>query len=108
MIQAKLTLPKRRIHIISDVHGDDRKLRHVVNNASGGLSNLLDEVFGEELTEAEKRTFLAFLYYPVEKMRRFQSRLQQGRTALRDLWCSPCNLRWLSRRRPSSRTEEHL
>ncbi|MDB4409112.1 fructose-bisphosphatase class III [Akkermansiaceae bacterium] len=75
-LQAKLTLPKRRIHIISDVHGDARKLRHVVNNASGGLSILIDEVFGDELTEEEKRTFLAFLYYPVEKMRRFQSRLK--------------------------------
>ncbi len=50
LLQAKLTLPTRRIHIISDVHGDDRKLRHVINNASGGLSNLVDEVFGDELT----------------------------------------------------------
>ena len=49
LLQAKLTLPKRRIHIISDIHGDDRKLRHVVNNASGGLSNLIDEVLGELL-----------------------------------------------------------
>lgn len=75
-LQAKLTLPKRRIHIISDVHGDARKLRHVVNNASGGLSILIDEVFGDELSEEEKRAFLAFLYYPVEKMRRLQSRLK--------------------------------
>lgn len=76
LLQAKLTLPKRRIHIISDVHGDDRKLRHVVNNASGGLSMLINEVLGDELSEEGKRTFLAFLYYPVEKMRRFKSRLR--------------------------------
>ncbi|MGY8660599.1 MAG: fructose-bisphosphatase class III, partial [Verrucomicrobiales bacterium] len=50
LLQAKLTLPKERIHIISDVHGDDRKLRHVVNNASGGLSTLVDDVFGDEIT----------------------------------------------------------
>lgn len=77
LLQAKLTLPKRRIHIISDVHGDDRKLRHVVNNASGGLSMLINEVLGDELSEEEKRTFLAFLYYPVEKMRCFKSRLRR-------------------------------
>lgn len=75
LLQAKLTLPKGRIHVISDVHGDDRKLRHVVNNASGGLSNLVNEVFGDELNEEEKGTLLAFLYYPVEKMRTYQDRI---------------------------------
>ncbi len=75
-LQAKLTLPKGRIHVISDVHGDDRKLRHVVNNASGGLNNLVNEVFGDELNEEEKGILLAFLYYPVEKMRTYGERLQ--------------------------------
>ena len=75
-MQAKLTLPKGRIHVISDVHGDDRKLRHVVNNASGGLSKLVDEVLGNELVEEEKSILLGFLYYPVEKMRTYGERLQ--------------------------------
>ena len=75
LLEAKLTLPKKRLHIISDIHGDDRKLRHVINNASGGLSILVDQVFGQELTDEEKRTFLAFLYYPVEKMRRYREQL---------------------------------
>lgn len=75
-LQAKLTLPKGRIHIISDVHGDDRKLRHVVNNASGGLSNLVNEVFDGELTEEEQGELLGFLYYPVEKMRTFGEQLR--------------------------------
>lgn len=83
LLQAKLTLPKRRIHVISDVHGDDRKLRHVVNNASGGLSTLINEVLGDELTEEEKGIFLAFLYYPVEKMRRFKLRLRDRAWRLR-------------------------
>ena len=75
LLQAKLTLPKGRIHVISDVHGDDRKLRHVINNASGGLSNLVNEVFGDELNEEEKGILLAFLYYPVEKMRTYRERI---------------------------------
>jgi fructose-1,6-bisphosphatase-3 len=76
LLQAKLTLPKRRIHLISDVPGDDRKLRHVINNASGGLTTLVDRVFGDELSAEEKSTLLAFLYYPVEKMRTYQGRLE--------------------------------
>jgi hypothetical protein len=34
---AVLTLPKGTIHVISDIHGEDKKLRHVINNASGTL-----------------------------------------------------------------------
>jgi fructose-1,6-bisphosphatase-3 len=74
LLQAKLTLPKRRIQFISDIHGDDRKLRHAVNNASGGLSNLVNQVFGDELSEDEKHTFRDFLYYPVRKLRRHRKR----------------------------------
>lgn len=81
-LQAKLTLPKGRIHVISDVHGDDRKLRHVVNNASGGLSNLVNEVFGSELSEEEKHILLAFLYYPVEKMQTYGERLRDRKWRL--------------------------
>ena len=75
-LRAKLTLPKRRIHVISDVHGDDRKLRHVINSASGRLSNLVDQVFGDRLGPQEKNETLAYLYYPVEKLRRQQETLR--------------------------------
>ena len=39
---AELTLPQGTIHVLSDVHGEDQKLRHVINNAwarSGRSSN---------------------------------------------------------------------
>src|SRR5262245_49539107 len=48
-LQAVLGLPKGVVHVISDVHGDDRKLRHVLNNASGSLRPLVDELFGQRL-----------------------------------------------------------
>ena len=82
-LQAKLTLPKSRVHVISDVHGDDRKLRHVINNASGGLSTLIDDVFGDKLSREDKQTLLAFLYYPVEKIRRHHEQLQNSEWRLR-------------------------
>ena len=37
-LSAVLTLPKGTIHVISDIHGEDKKLRHVINNASGTLA----------------------------------------------------------------------
>ena len=39
-LSAQLTLPKGTIHVISDIHGEDKKLRHVINNASGTLRPL--------------------------------------------------------------------
>jgi fructose-1,6-bisphosphatase III len=47
---AELTLPQGTIHVISDIHGEDQKLRHVINNASGTLRPLVERLFQEHLT----------------------------------------------------------
>ncbi|MDB9741625.1 fructose-1,6-bisphosphatase [Akkermansiaceae bacterium] len=65
-LSAQLELPKGVIHVISDVHGEDKKLRHVINNASGRLRPLVNEIFGEHFSEQEKSEFLNVLYYPTE------------------------------------------
>ncbi|MFZ4573925.1 MAG: fructose-bisphosphatase class III [Phycisphaerales bacterium] len=70
-LRAKLTLPRGLIHVISDVHGEDMKLRHVINNASGALRQLVDQYLGGRLTELEKQQFLAVLYYPREAINKF-------------------------------------
>jgi fructose-1,6-bisphosphatase-3 len=36
-LEAVLNLPKGAVHIISDVHGEYKKLQHILNNASGSL-----------------------------------------------------------------------
>ncbi len=69
LLRAKGTLPKGVIHVISDVHGEDGKLRHVINNASGSLRPLVEEIFGGRLTVSEQRRLLALVYYPREAMR---------------------------------------
>ena len=33
-LSAVLTLPKGTVHVISDIHGEDKKLRHVINDSS--------------------------------------------------------------------------
>lgn len=65
-LKAQLQLPKGVIHVISDIHGADKKLRHVINNASGRLRPLVEELFDEKLSGAEFREFLNVLYYPTE------------------------------------------
>src|SRR5688500_9709499 len=65
-LRAGLLLPKGVVHVISDVHGEDKKLRHVINNASGSLRPLVERLFAGRLSEAEQRQLLTVLYYPRE------------------------------------------
>jgi fructose-1,6-bisphosphatase-3 len=67
-LRAMLLLPKGTIHVISDIHGEDKKLRHVINNASGSLRPLVQQLFANRLNEAEQRQLLNILYYPREAM----------------------------------------
>lgn len=65
-LRAVLTLPKGTIHVVSDVHGEFKKLKHIINNASGTLRPLVEEVFGDRLDAAEKLQLLNIIYYPRE------------------------------------------
>jgi len=77
-LRAKLTLPRGVVHVISDVHGEDAKLRHVINNASGSLRRLVDRVLGDRLGLEEKQRFLAVLYYPREAINHFSREIVDG------------------------------
>ena len=57
-LAAVLTLPKGTIHVISDIHGEDQKLRHVINNASGTLRPFVEKLFKAQM---EPRQFQEFL-----------------------------------------------
>jgi fructose-1,6-bisphosphatase-3 len=65
-LRAVLTLPKGTIHIVSDVHGEFKKLRHIINNGSGSLRPLVEQVFGERIPAADKVQLLSLIYYPRE------------------------------------------
>jgi fructose-1,6-bisphosphatase III len=65
-LKAILTLRKGTIHVISDIHGEFKKLIHVINNASGRLRQLVEEVFGDGLDETKKLQLLNLIYYPRE------------------------------------------
>src|ERR1044072_4644293 len=65
-LRASLSLPKGTVHVVSDVHGEYKKLRHIINNASGSLRPLVEKLFAGELDEAETEQLLAVIYYPHE------------------------------------------
>src|SRR5215204_3320170 len=74
-LSAVLTLPKGTIHVISDIHGEDKKLRHVINNASGTLRPLVQKLFASRLTRGEFQDFLTLIFYPAEMVERLEQTL---------------------------------
>src|SRR5437867_2219814 len=83
-LQAGLCLLKGTVHVVSDVHGEYKKLRHIINNASGTLRPLVESLFANRLTENELRDLLAVLYYPREAMEYVTARLRDSST--RQAW----------------------
>jgi fructose-1,6-bisphosphatase-3 len=74
-LSAELTLPKGTVHVLSDVHGEHAKLRHVINNASGTLRPLVERLFAKELSAAQLQEFLAVLFYPRETLEQVEPKL---------------------------------
>src|SRR5690349_8028001 len=67
-LEAAATLPKGVVHILSDIHGDDVKMRHVINNASGRLRPLIEQLFAGRLTGADLQEFITLIFYPRETL----------------------------------------
>jgi fructose-1,6-bisphosphatase III len=74
-LQAVLSLPKGNIHVISDIHGEHQKLRHVINNASGTLRPLIEKLFKDKLPEHELREFITLIFYPAERVEQLEKTL---------------------------------
>ncbi len=73
--QAELTLPRGTIHVISDIHGEDRKLRHIINNASGTLRPLVERLLKDKMSEGQFQEFLTLIFYPAEVVGRLERTL---------------------------------
>jgi fructose-1,6-bisphosphatase-3 len=74
-LSAILTLPKGTVHVISDIHGEDKKLRHVINNASGTLRPLVERLFANKMQPREFQEFLTLIFYPAEMSERLEQTL---------------------------------
>jgi fructose-1,6-bisphosphatase-3 len=75
-LSAELTLPKGTIHVISDIHGEDKKLRHVINNASGTLRPLVERLFKDRMSPDEFQEILTLIFYPAEVVSRLEQTLR--------------------------------
>jgi fructose-1,6-bisphosphatase-3 len=76
---AELTLPRGTIHVISDIHGEDKKLRHIINNASGTLRPLVEGLLKGRMPPEQFQEFLALVFYPAEVIGRLEQTLRSPR-----------------------------
>ena len=67
-LHAILSLPKGTEHFVSDLHGASSAFIHMIKNASGVVRKKVDEVYGDRLSEEEKRALCALIYYPDERL----------------------------------------
>jgi fructose-1,6-bisphosphatase III len=67
-LQAILNLPKGTEHFLSDIHGEHESFSHVLRNGSGVIRRKIDDVFGNSLREAEKKSLATIIYYPEQKL----------------------------------------
>jgi fructose-1,6-bisphosphatase-3 len=114
-LEAQLALPAPPVHVVSDVHGEAVKFRHVVNNASGSLRPRLERLFAGTVDDDALTTFTNLLYYPHEtwarldavdgsdeaRRARLATFLAQAATVLREL-CKGYPLRHVLRLLPES------
>ena len=76
-LSAELTLPKGTIHVISDIHGENKKLRHVINNASGTLRPLVEKLFKDRMPPDQFQEFLTLIFYPAEVVERLEQKIRE-------------------------------
>ena len=67
-LQAILNLPKGTEHFLADLHGEYEAFQHVIKNASGNIKRKVNELFGNEMRESEKRELCTLIYYPEQKL----------------------------------------
>ena len=67
-LEAIMNLPKGTEHFLADLHGESEAFQHVLKNASGNIKRKVNELFGNDIRETEKKELCTLIYYPEQKL----------------------------------------
>ena len=67
-LQAILNLPKGTELFLSDLHGEYDYFHHILNNGAGIIRSKIENIFGNAITENERKELATLIYYPEEKL----------------------------------------
>ena len=72
-LEAIMNLPKGTEHFLADLHGESEAFQHVLKNASGNIKRKVNELFGNDIRETEKKELCTLIYYPEQKLELIKS-----------------------------------
>ena len=81
-LQAIMNLPKGTEHFLADIHGESEAFQHVLKNASGNIKRKVNELFGNNIRESEKKELCTLIYYPEQKLELIKARRQTSRIGI--------------------------
>lgn len=67
-LNASLSLPKRTEYFFSDLHGEYEPFLHLLKSSSGSLRRRINELFHDDLSDSDRRSLAALIYYPEQKL----------------------------------------
>lgn len=67
-LEAIMNLPKGTEHFMADLHGESEAFLHILKNASGNIKRKVNELFGNNIRESEKKELCTLIYYPEQKL----------------------------------------
>lgn len=76
-LQARLNLPKETEHFVSDIHGEYEQFLHILRNGSGAVRNKIEDAFGSTLSQRDKKSLAALIYYPEQKVEQMKLELEE-------------------------------
>lgn len=85
-LKAIMSLPKGTEHFVSDLHGASSAFIHMIKNASGVLRRKVDDLYGDTLSEKEKRALCALIYYPDERIALIKSLIPNSSRTEKEEW----------------------
>ena len=73
-LKAILNLPKSTEHFLTDLHGEAEAFKYMLKTASGVIEYKIDQIFGNDLTNTEKRELATLIFYPKTKIQELEER----------------------------------
>ena len=73
-LEAIMNLPKGTEHFLADIHGESEAFQHILKNASGNIKRKVNELFGNNIRESEKKELCTLIYYPEQKLELIKAR----------------------------------
>ena len=80
-LSAIMNLPKGTEHFLADIHGEHEAFLHVLKNASGRISQKVDQIFGEYMPHQAKKDLCTLIYYPEQKLELVKADFAQNQSS---------------------------